>query len=110
LAKNVTAKLTEAAPSAEAGTKRRRGRPPGSRKKAGARARGDHGPHRFKQRELARVVRAANKAGGVERIEVALDGRFLLIMAKGGEPKPAEPKPAENSWDEVHAADKKRAP
>jgi hypothetical protein len=40
------------------------------------------GPNRFTERELARAVRAAHRAGGVARVEVALDGRIVLFTAK----------------------------
>jgi hypothetical protein len=43
------------------------------------------GPSRFKERELSRALRAARQAGGVERVEVALDGTINVILAKGGE-------------------------
>jgi hypothetical protein len=37
------------------------------------------GPNRFRERELARAVRAAHRAGGVARIEVDLDGKIVLV-------------------------------
>ena len=37
-------------------------------------------PARFKERELARAVRAAKRAGGVERVELALDGHINIIL------------------------------
>jgi hypothetical protein len=43
------------------------------------------GPSRFRERELARAVRAARDAGGVERVEVAVDGTINVILAKAGE-------------------------
>ena len=60
------------------------------------------GPGRFKQRDVARAVRAAQQAGGVARVEVALDGHIHLILAEQA------PKPDSNPWDEVHAANEKR--
>ena len=44
------------------------------------------GPSRFKEREVSRVVRAARAAGGVERIEVAVDGTIKVYL-KDGETK-----------------------
>ena len=41
--------------------------------------------NRFRERELARVVRAAKKGGG-ERVEIdPQTGRYLVILAKPGE-------------------------
>ena len=40
------------------------------------------GPNRFTERELARALRAAHRAGGVARVEVDLDGRIVLFTAK----------------------------
>jgi hypothetical protein len=37
------------------------------------------GPNRFTERELARAVRAAHRAGGVARVEVDLDGKIVLV-------------------------------
>jgi NAD(P)H-dependent FMN reductase len=51
------------------------------------------GPNRFTERELARVVRAAHRAGGVERIEVDLDGRIILV--------PKQDKAAEETPEDV---------
>jgi hypothetical protein len=38
--------------------------------------------NRFTERELARALRAAHRAGGVARVEVDLDGRIVLFTAK----------------------------
>jgi hypothetical protein len=40
------------------------------------------GPNRFTERELARALRAAHRAGGVARVEVDLDGRIVLVTAQ----------------------------
>jgi len=37
-------------------------------------------PARFKEREVARAVRAAKRAGGVSRVELALDGHINIIL------------------------------
>jgi hypothetical protein len=37
-------------------------------------------PARFKEREVARAVRAAKRAGGVKRVELALDGHINIIL------------------------------
>lgn len=61
------------------------------------------GAARFKQSELARAIRAAKDAGG-ERVEVDPEtGKIAVIVGK------SEDSPASNPWDEVHAADEKRA-
>ena len=41
------------------------------------------GPARFKERELARAVKAAKRAGGVARVELALDGHINIILGEG---------------------------
>jgi hypothetical protein len=38
-------------------------------------------PNRFKEREVARALRAAKRAGGVERVELALDGHINIVLA-----------------------------
>jgi hypothetical protein len=46
--------------------------------------------NRFRERELARVVRAAKKGGG-ERVEIdPQTGRYLVILAKPGEGKDSD--------------------
>jgi hypothetical protein len=47
-------------------------------------------PSRFRERELARAVRAAKAAGG-ERVEVdPATGRIVVIIGKAGEPETAD--------------------
>jgi hypothetical protein len=65
------------------------------------------GPCRFKESELARAVRAARNAGGVERIEIGADGTIHMILAKEGEARQAVDDAA-NPWDDVNAQDQKR--
>ena len=62
-------------------------------------------PARFKQREVARAVRAAQQAGGVARVELAPDGHINIILASQ-----APVTDDKNSWDEVltDAANEKR--
>jgi hypothetical protein len=58
------------------------------------------GVARFKERELARAVRAARSAGGVERVEVTRDGVINVILA----PKDGEAKQTggnNDEWDEA---------
>jgi hypothetical protein len=66
------------------------------------------GPARFKERELARAVRAARQAGGVERVEITKDGTITVILAKDGEA--TQTGDDANPWDEVNAKDTKRVP
>jgi hypothetical protein len=57
-------------------------------------------PAKFREREVARAVRAANRAGGVARVELMPDGRIQMILV--GQAPAAD----SNPWDEVsHAAD-----
>jgi hypothetical protein len=61
----------------------------------------------FNERDLARALRAAHRAGGVARIEISSDhGTITLLL---GEPPTGNGK--DNPWDEVltHAADEKRS-
>jgi hypothetical protein len=67
------------------------------------------GPCRFKERELARAVRAARNAGGVERIEIAADGTINVILARDGEGRQVGTAD-DNPWDEVNDKDPKRTP
>jgi hypothetical protein len=54
-------------------------------------------PARFREREVARVVRAAKSAGG-ERVEIDPEtGKISVIIAA----KPGEADAAKNPWDEV---------
>jgi hypothetical protein len=55
-------------------------------KPKGERQSGARGPARFKEREVARAVRAARSAGGVARVEIAEDGKITLVLTtKDGE-------------------------
>jgi hypothetical protein len=55
--------------------------------------------NRFREREIARVLRAARSAGGVERIEVdPAAGTIRIFPAKPGD---AEMPTMKNPWDEV---------
>src|SRR5262245_21000751 len=58
------------------------------------------GPARFREREVARVVRAARQAGGVERIEIASDGTIHVVLAKGCEATQAGDDDS-SEWDEA---------
>jgi hypothetical protein len=59
-----------------------------------------HGPATFKETDLVRALRAAEKAGrDVARAEVARDGRIVLVF-KNGEEKLVE----RNEWDEWRAS------
>lgn len=55
------------------------------------------GTARFKETELARAVRAAREAGGVERVEIAMDGTITVILARNGESGGARGDD-DNSW------------
>jgi len=61
----------------------------------------------FNERDLARAVRAAHRAGGVARIEISNDDGTITLLL--GEPPTGNGK--DNPWDEVltHAADEKRS-
>ena len=63
-----------------------------------------HGPCTFKEVDLIRALRAANKAGvEVARAEVGRDGKIVLVLNKDGE---ALPNSERNEWDdEVNGAD-----
>lgn len=63
------------------------------------------GPSRFRERELARAVRAARGVGGVERVEVAVDGTINVILAKTGESAAGA-----DDWTEEIAKLKAKAP
>jgi hypothetical protein len=62
--------------------------------------------NRFRERELARAVRAAN-AGGAERIELDPASGIITVILPG---KSGEAASGKNPWDEVlnNAADDKR--
>jgi hypothetical protein len=40
------------------------------------------GPARFKERDAARAVKAAKRAGGVARVELMPDGRINIILGE----------------------------
>jgi hypothetical protein len=65
-------------------------------------ARMSRGPHKFKQRDLTRAIRAAAAAGvPFSSVKIATDGSIVVMM---GEPAPATPAhdaPKANSWDRV---------
>jgi hypothetical protein len=50
--------------------------------------------NRFRERELARAVRAAKSAGG-ERVEIDPTGKISIVIGKPGESE------SKNSWDDV---------
>jgi hypothetical protein len=58
-------------------------------------------PAKFRERELARALRAARRAGGVKCVDLMPDGRIQMILA--GQDHPAADD--NNHWDEGHAAD-----
>ena len=61
-------------------------------------------PARFKEREVARALRAANRAGNVARIKLMPDGSIDFI------PVEHAPIADTNPWDEVsRASNKKRS-
>jgi hypothetical protein len=60
------------------------------------------GPAKFRERDIAKAVKAARRAGG-ERVELMPDGRINIIL---GEQVRATDS---NSWDEIYAADKDRS-
>jgi len=50
----------------------------------------------FKERDLARAIRAAAKSGApLQRVEIDREGRIVIIV---GAPQERE-KPGENEWD-----------
>jgi hypothetical protein len=59
------------------------------------------GPAKFRERDLAKAVKAARRAGG-ERVELMPDGRINIIL--GEQVRAAD----SNSWDEVYAANEER--
>jgi hypothetical protein len=67
------------------------------------------GPARFKETELARAVRAAREAGGVERVEIARDGTINVILARNGESGRAKANDDDDSWTEEIAKLKAKA-
>ena len=60
-----------------------------------------HGPATFKQADLTRALRAAEKAGrDVARAEVARDGRIILVFRNGDEEIVER-----DEWDRWRASD-----
>ena len=58
-----------------------------------------HGPCTFKEVDLTRALRAAQKAGlDVERAEVARDGKIVLVFKRKGEMMPNDER---NEWDDA---------
>ena len=58
-----------------------------------------HGPATFKETDLTRALRAAQKAGAdVMRVEVGRDGRIVLVLKNG------DKVPERNEWDEWRAS------
>jgi hypothetical protein len=42
------------------------------------------GPHKFRQREITRTIRAARAAGAeIDRVEIEPDGRIVIHFANG---------------------------
>jgi hypothetical protein len=56
-------------------------------------------PAKFRERELARALRAARRAGGVASVELMPDGRIQMNLA--GQAPVAD---ASNPWDEAPRA------
>ena len=57
----------------------------------------------FKEGDLTRALRAAKKAGAnVARVEVARDGKIVLVLKKDGEAPSASER---NEWDEINGED-----
>ena len=63
-----------------------------------------HRPCTFKEVDLTRALRAAQKAGlDVERAELAKDGKIVLVFEPKGEIMPTDER---NEWDdEINGAD-----
>jgi hypothetical protein len=60
-----------------------------------------HGPATFKETDLTRALRAAQKAGAdVVRVEVGRDGRIVLVL-KNGDKVLTE----RNEWDAEYGPD-----
>jgi hypothetical protein len=59
------------------------------------------GPCSFKQRDVARALRAARAAGfEVARVEIDNDGKIIVVTKKHQE-EPAGQDRGENEWDKV---------
>jgi hypothetical protein len=57
------------------------------------------GKQKFKQRDVARAIRAVQAAGlEVGRVDIAPDG---TITIRPGKPEPTETESKRNEWDEV---------
>ena len=63
------------------------------------------GPAKWRERDLTKAVKAAKRAGGVDRVEVTPNGCIQLVLA---EQALATTNTDPNPWDEVHAANEKR--
>jgi hypothetical protein len=51
----------------------------------------------FKERDLARAMRAARRSGvPLERVEIDREGRIILVPGKPGEAAPVD----RNEWDD----------
>jgi hypothetical protein len=60
------------------------------------------GVQTFKQRDVTKALKGAEKAGfKVQRAEVRRDGSILLDFDRPAAAPPASPDPAVNEWDEV---------
>ena len=58
-----------------------------------------HGPCTFKEVDVIRAIKAAEKSGKeVVRAEIGKDGKIVLVFNRGGE-RPASTE--SNEWDEV---------
>src|SRR5262249_8612516 len=73
-----------------------------SREAAMAQVLPPRGPNRFKERELARVLRAAQRIGGVDRVEIAGNGAINLVLTKQGDKAGPQAVPVAE-WDEATA-------
>jgi hypothetical protein len=59
-------------------------------------------PATFRQRDLCAAIKAVVAAGReVARIEVAKDGRIIVILVRGKEELGAKESGCTNEWDEV---------
>jgi hypothetical protein len=56
-------------------------------------------PVSFKERDLTRAIRAANKAGlKIKHVEVDKSGRIVVVPVNGGD---AEAQHGQNDWDKA---------
>lgn len=54
------------------------------------------GPQTFKQRDVARVLRATAASGvGVDRVEISKDGKIVVFPARATAGQPTDEQPAE---------------